>query len=57
MEVIIQIWDFSVENSSCYEANITELWNIDHTHDLNIFWGQSLVYMEVIIYVSLNYEI
>ena len=48
MEVLIQVWYFSIQKS-CYKVKITELWNIGHTDDLDIFWGQTLGHMEVII--------
>ena len=49
MEVIIQVWHFSIQKSLYYKAKITELWNIDHIDDLDIFWGQSSGHIEVII--------
>ena len=47
MEVIIQVWHFSIQKSSGYKAKITELWNIGHTDDPDIFYSQSSGHMEV----------
>ena len=47
MEVLIQVWHFSIQKS-CYKVKITELWNIGHTDDLDIFWGQTVGHTEVI---------